>query len=136
MIALLCFFLTLFASPFKSKSRLEAENAALRHQVIVLQRRVSGRVQLTNGDRLFLVMLYRCCWRQGIMLCLVLWRGQKKQGFENPTPHALAYGAGNSSSFLPIARYTRRPIHSFIAASSVGKAQVLTPVSAPVYRIG
>src|SRR5437588_8995755 len=59
MIALLCFFLTLFASPFKSKSRLEAENAALRHQVIVLQRRVSGRVQITNGDRLFLVMLYR-----------------------------------------------------------------------------
>ncbi len=59
MIALLCFFLTLFASPFKSKSRLEAENAALRHQLIVLQRRVSSRVQLTNGDRLFLVMLYR-----------------------------------------------------------------------------
>jgi hypothetical protein len=45
MIALLWFFLTLFASPFKSKSRLEAENAALRHQLIVLQRRVSGRVQ-------------------------------------------------------------------------------------------
>src|SRR5438132_813067 len=59
MIALLCFFLTLFASPFKSKSRLEAENAALRHQVIVLQRRVRGRVHLTNGDRLFLVQLYR-----------------------------------------------------------------------------
>jgi hypothetical protein len=57
MIALLCFFLTLFASPFKSKSRLEAENAALRHQVIVPQPRVSGRVQLTNGDRLFLVVL-------------------------------------------------------------------------------
>src|SRR5262249_40238232 len=56
MIALLCFFLTLFASPFKSKSRLEAENAALRHQVIVLERRVSGRVQFTNGDRLFLVI--------------------------------------------------------------------------------
>src|SRR6266700_3530303 len=64
MIALLCFFLTLFASPFKSKSRLEAENAALRHQLIVLQRRVSGRVQLTNGDRLFLVMLYRWFWDQ------------------------------------------------------------------------
>jgi putative tryptophan/tyrosine transport system substrate-binding protein len=59
MMALLCFFLTLFASLFKSKSRLEAENAALRHQLIVLQRRVSGRVQLANGDRLFLVMLYR-----------------------------------------------------------------------------
>jgi len=30
MITLLCFFLTLLVSPFKSKSRLEAENAALR----------------------------------------------------------------------------------------------------------
>src|SRR2546428_6713337 len=59
MIALLCFFLTLFASPFKSKSRLEAENAALRHQLIVLQRKTRGRVHLTNGDRLFLVQLYR-----------------------------------------------------------------------------
>jgi hypothetical protein len=32
MIALLCFFLTLFATPFKSKSQLEAENVALRRQ--------------------------------------------------------------------------------------------------------
>jgi hypothetical protein len=39
--------------------RLEAENAVLRHQLIVLQRRVRGRVHLTNGDRLFLVQLYR-----------------------------------------------------------------------------
>src|SRR6202047_5298900 len=60
MITLLCFFLTLFASPFKSKSRLEAENAVLRHQLIVVQRKMRGRVHLTNGDRLFLVMLYRC----------------------------------------------------------------------------
>jgi hypothetical protein len=57
MIALLCFFLTLFASLFKSKSRLEAENAALRHQLAVLRRKVRGRVHLTNGDRLFLVQL-------------------------------------------------------------------------------
>ena len=42
MIALLCFLLTLLTSPFRSKSRLEAENAALRHQLIVLQRRVAG----------------------------------------------------------------------------------------------
>jgi hypothetical protein len=59
MIALLCFFLTLFAAPFKSKSRLEAENAALRHQLIVLQRKVRGRVPFTNSDRLFFVQLYR-----------------------------------------------------------------------------
>src|SRR2546427_4806877 len=72
MIALLWFFLTLFASAFKSKSRLEAENAALRHQLIVLQRRVSGRVQLTNGDRLFLVMLYR--WFPSILKAITITR--------------------------------------------------------------
>jgi hypothetical protein len=59
MIALFCLFLALFASPFKSKSRLEAENAALRHQLIVLKRRVRGRVHLTNGDRLFFIQLCR-----------------------------------------------------------------------------
>jgi hypothetical protein len=72
MVALLCFFLTLFASPFKSKSRLEAENSVLRHQLIVLQRRVSGRVQLTNGDRLFLVTLYR--WVPSILQAITIIR--------------------------------------------------------------
>ena len=72
MIALLWFFLTLLASPFKSKSRLEAENAALRHQVIVLQRRVRGRVQLTNGDRLFLVQLYR--WFPSVLNAITIIR--------------------------------------------------------------
>jgi hypothetical protein len=59
MVALICFFLSLLALPFKPTSRLEAENAALRHQLIVLQRKVRGRVELTNGDRLFFIMLYR-----------------------------------------------------------------------------
>jgi hypothetical protein len=72
MIALLCFFLALAVSPFKSKSRLEAENAALRHQLIVLQRRVRGRVQLTNGDRLFLVQLYR--WFPSVLRAIMIIR--------------------------------------------------------------
>ncbi|MGE5778429.1 MAG: hypothetical protein ACM30D_03880 [Hyphomicrobiales bacterium] len=72
MIALFFLFLTLSVSPFKSKSRLEAENAALRHQLIVLQRRVRGRVQLTNGDRLFLVMLYR--WFPSILQAITIIR--------------------------------------------------------------
>ena len=49
----------LVASLFKSKSRLEAENAALRHQLIVLQRKVRALVPFTNSDRLFFVQLYR-----------------------------------------------------------------------------
>jgi hypothetical protein len=33
------------------EQRLEAENAALRRQLIVLQRKVRGRVHFTNSDR-------------------------------------------------------------------------------------
>src|SRR5712672_1567542 len=53
MIGLLYFVLAVLASPFKSKLRLEAENAVLRHQLIVLKRRLRGRVRLTNNDRWF-----------------------------------------------------------------------------------
>ena len=59
MSGLLCLFFALVASPFKSKSRLEAENAALRLQLIVLRRKVQGRVRLTNNDRWLLIHLYR-----------------------------------------------------------------------------
>ena len=59
MIGLLSFVLAVLASPFRSKIRLEAENAVLRHQLIVLQRKLRGRVRLTNHDRWFLVQLYR-----------------------------------------------------------------------------
>src|SRR6516162_6577241 len=61
MIGLLCFVLTVLTSPFKSKSRLEAENAVLRHQLMVLRRRLRGRVQLTNQDRWLFIQLYRWC---------------------------------------------------------------------------
>jgi hypothetical protein len=60
MIGLLCFVLAVLAAPIKSKMRLEAENAVLRHQVTVLRRRLQGRVRLTNTDRWVLIVLYRC----------------------------------------------------------------------------
>src|SRR6202030_4000327 len=59
MIALLCFVLNVLVSPFKSTSGLEAENAALRHQVVMLRRIVHRRVRLTNSDRIFFIPLYR-----------------------------------------------------------------------------
>jgi hypothetical protein len=59
MIGLLCFVLAVLASPFKSKLRLEAENAVLRHQLNVVRRRLPGRVRLTNNDRWFFIQLYR-----------------------------------------------------------------------------
>ena len=70
MIALLCFVLAVLAAPFKPKSQLEAENAALRHQLIVLRRNVQGRVRLTNNDRWFFIQLYR--WFPSILKVLTI----------------------------------------------------------------
>ena len=72
MIALLRFVLAILASPFKSKSRLEAENIALRHQLIFLRRKVQGRVRLTNNDRWFFIQLYR--WFPSILQVLTIVR--------------------------------------------------------------
>src|SRR6266446_320483 len=72
MIWLLCFALAVLASPFKSKLRLEAENAVLRHQLNVLRRRLHGRVRLTNHDRWFLIQLYR--WVPSILQVLTIIR--------------------------------------------------------------
>src|SRR5207344_3351686 len=72
MIRLLCFALAVLASPFKSKLRLEAENAVLRHQLIVLRRRLHGRVRLTNNDRWFFIQLYR--WFPSILKVLTIIR--------------------------------------------------------------
>src|SRR6202166_1335675 len=70
MVALICFVLAVLVSAFKSKSRLEAENAVLRHQLIVLQRRVRGRTRLTNNDRWFLVQMYR--WFPSILTVVTI----------------------------------------------------------------
>jgi transposase InsO family protein len=72
MTGLLCFALAILASPFKSKLRLEAENAVLRHQLNVLRRKLRGRVRLTNHDRWFFVQLYR--WFPSILTVLTITR--------------------------------------------------------------
>ena len=72
MIGLFCFMLAVLGSPFKSKLRLEAENAVLRHQLIVLRRRLHGRVRLTDQDRWFLIRLYR--WFPSILQALTIIR--------------------------------------------------------------
>src|SRR5471030_2650330 len=72
MIGLFSLFLALLTAPFKSKIRLEAENAALRHQLIVLRRKLQGRFRLTNNDRWFLIQLYR--WFPSILNVLTIIR--------------------------------------------------------------
>jgi hypothetical protein len=72
MIGLLCFALAVMTSPLKSKVRLGAENSVLRHQLIVLRRRLHGRVWLTNHDRWFFIELYR--WFPSILQLLTIIR--------------------------------------------------------------
>jgi hypothetical protein len=72
MVALIFLFSNLVASLIKSRSRLEAENAALRQQLIVLQRKVRGRVEFTNGDRLFFIQLYR--WFPSVLKVITIIR--------------------------------------------------------------
>ena len=72
MLGLLHIVLAILVLPFRSKSRLEAENAVLRHQLIVLRRKLGGRVRLTNSDRLFFVRMY--CWFPSILQVLTIIR--------------------------------------------------------------
>jgi hypothetical protein len=72
MFALLSFLLTLPTSLFKPKSQLEAENAVLRQQLAVLQRKLRRRVQLSNSDRLFFVQLYR--WFPSVLKAITIIR--------------------------------------------------------------
>src|SRR3954469_19256877 len=59
MIGLLWPILAILISPCRSNAWLEAENAVLRHQLLVLRRKCRGRVRLTNFDRWIFVQLYR-----------------------------------------------------------------------------
>src|SRR5713226_5671540 len=72
MVALICFVLAVLASPFKSQSRLEAENATLRHQLIVLRRKMPDRPRLTSNDRWFFIQIYR--WFPSILQVLTIIR--------------------------------------------------------------
>jgi hypothetical protein len=72
MIGLLYFALAVLGSPFRSKLRLEADKTVLRHQLIVLRRRLPGRVRITNHDRWFFIQLY--LWFPSILQVLTIIR--------------------------------------------------------------
>src|SRR5499427_5713024 len=89
MTALIILLLNLGASLFKPKSWLEAENAALRQQLVVLQRQVRGRVQFTNSDRLFFIQLYR--WFPSVLKAVTIIRPETlvrwhRAGSKPPVP--------------------------------------------------
>ena len=66
--------------PSRHQQRIEfsvhtAENAVLRHQLIVLRRKLRGRVQFANSDRWFFIQLYR--WFPSILQVLTIIRPRR-----------------------------------------------------------
>ena len=57
------------------------ENAALLYQLIVLRRKMTGRIRVTNGDRLVFIQLYR--WFPSVLKVITVIR-----------PETLAVGIG------------------------------------------
>src|SRR3974377_251509 len=98
MGALIFLLLYSAASFFKPKSRLEAENAALRQQLIVLQRKVRGRVQFTNSDRLFFIQLYH--WCPSVLNAITIIRQETAVGW----PRAIPGPAASSSEEISPSR--------------------------------
>jgi hypothetical protein len=83
MIGLLYLFLAFVVARFKSKSRLEAENAALRHQLIILRRKLQGRVRLTNSDRWFVKIVQPetlVRWHRAGFCCYWRWKSRSRGG--------------------------------------------------------
>src|SRR5271166_3818041 len=72
MVQLPLFLLNLLGLPFKSKGCLAAENAVLRQRVIVLQRKIRGRVEFTDHERLFFIQLYR--WFPSVLNAITIIR--------------------------------------------------------------
>jgi hypothetical protein len=116
MIGLLCFVLAILALPFKSKLRLEAENAMLRHQLTVLRRGLHGCVRLTNHDRWFFIQLYR--WFPSIL-----------KGSQSSDPRRSCVGIGPAFAATGVGVITTTPELKFLVhtVGGVGHSSVSTP---------
>ena len=70
MVDLFQLILSVVASLFKSRARLEAEILVLRQQINVLRRQTPKRPQLSNVDRSLLVWL--CCRFPSVLAAVVI----------------------------------------------------------------
>jgi hypothetical protein len=61
MIGILTLIYSILGDCFRRRSRLQAENIALRHQLNILRRKTPKRIRLNSWERLISVWLYRLC---------------------------------------------------------------------------
>src|SRR5271167_2730360 len=90
MLTILHMLLIFVAGLFKSRSRLEAENLFLRHQLNIALRRARPRLQLRGGDRVLLVWMVRL-WPSLLGLAKVV----RKPSCDGIGPASKRFGAGN-----------------------------------------
>ena len=76
---------------FKSRSRLEAENLYLRHQLNIALRRAPSRLRLRGGDRALLIWMTRL-WPS--LLGAARWFSQRPS-CDGIAPASKCFGVGN-----------------------------------------
>ena len=86
MLAILHALGMFVADLFKSRSRLEAENLLLRHQLTIALRQAPPRLRLRGGDRAFLIWMTRF-WPSFLMLFR----------WFNPRPSCVGIALGSKS---------------------------------------
>ena len=64
-------FPNILINTFQSRAALQLEIIALRHQVLVLQRKQKKRTQLTFLDRIFWILLYRL-WPKALETMVII----------------------------------------------------------------
>src|SRR4030088_971693 len=97
----------------QSKLRLEAENAVLRHQLMVLRRRLHGRVRLTNHDRWVFIQLYRSILKVLTIIrpqTLVRWHRAGFRCYWRWKYRPFDFGRGNRDSPCPAENLTGREV--------------------------
>jgi NAD(P)-dependent dehydrogenase (short-subunit alcohol dehydrogenase family) len=114
MVALRANILLILRSRLQSRAKLQAENLALRRQVLILSRKNRSRVRLRNLDRLVLVWPYRIF--PSILSAIIViagWPGLprlKETVHLHLLPQALIHMAGGNTATVYLRRLLRHEL--------------------------
>src|SRR5665811_607501 len=104
-----CFVLAVLASPFKSKLRLEAENAVLRHQLIVLRRKRQNVTWIWNPAGIPCGLPW-VCHRSALLAQQNLNRRHQAGSRSFPSPWSSASFHQRFPKSLPTMSYNSSPV--------------------------
>jgi hypothetical protein len=117
MIDLLKLIACAFASLFKSRARLEAEILILRHQSMILRRKVPPRRRLSIIDRLMFVWLYRATARRS---GAVRWKRRLRQTGAAEGSAYIGPGVPHPTEVAAAAAFFGSPKASYVSGQHIG----------------